>query len=104
MRSIQESLTRLKGLAKREDLEKTSSGYQVQETIGRGNFGQVRKALHIDTQVPVAIKILNKAKVFQNQDCERVKREIEILGKVDHPNVSYLYEVAEYFKPDSRRV
>ena len=62
--------------------------------MGKGNFGQVRRAIHIDTQVPVAIKILNKEKVFQNQDCERVKREIEILATVDHPNISYLYEVS----------
>jgi 5'-AMP-activated protein kinase catalytic alpha subunit len=95
MKSIQESLTRLKGLYQREEMEKSSSGYQVLECIGKGNFGQVRRAIHIDTQVPVAIKILNKEKVFQNQDCERVKREIEILARVDHPNISYLYEVGK---------
>jgi serine/threonine protein kinase len=93
MKSIQESLTRLKGLYQKEETEKSSSGYQIQEPIGRGNFGQVRKAIHIDTQTPVAIKILNKAKVFQNQDFERVKREIEILARIDHPNISYFYEV-----------
>jgi len=41
----------------------------------------------------MAIKILNKSKVFENKDFERVKREIEILARIDHPNVSYLYEV-----------
>lgn len=94
MKSIQESLTKLKGLYQKEEIEKSSSGYQIQESIGKGNFGQVRRAIHIDTQVQVAIKILNKAKVFENKDFERVKREIEILAKIDHPNVSYLYEVS----------
>ena len=95
MRSIQESLTRLKGLnSKEEDYEKASSGYQIQETLGKGNFGQVRRAVHIDTQIQVAVKILDKTKVDVNKDCERVKREIEILGKLDHPNIAYLYEVA----------
>jgi serine/threonine protein kinase len=95
MKSIQESLTRLKGLYDKEEAEKSSSGYQIHETIGKGNFGQVRRAIHIDTQVAVAIKILNKSKVFENKDFERVKREIEILARIDHPNISYLYEVAQ---------
>lgn len=94
MRSIQESLTRLKGLhSKEEDYEKASAGYQIQETLGKGNFGQVRRAVHIDSQIQVAVKILDKTKVDMNKDCERVKREIEILAKIDHPNIAYLYEV-----------
>lgn len=97
MRTIQESLTNLRGLYQKEEIEKSSSGYQIHETLGKGNFGQVRRALHIDTQVPVAIKILNKSKIVENNDLERVKREIEILAKIDHPNVAYLYEIVDEY-------
>lgn len=103
MKTIQESLTNLKGLYQKEEYEKRSSGYKILESVGRGNFGQVRRAVHIDTEVQVAIKILQKGKVLQNGDFERVKREIEILARVDHPNVAYLYEVRRSDE-DHRRV
>ena len=42
----------------------------------------------------VAIKILEKEKIKDHADLERINREITILKKVRHPNVVQLYEVS----------
>jgi serine/threonine protein kinase len=42
----------------------------------------------------VAIKILEKDKIKDQSDVERVTREIHILKIVRHPNVIQLYEVS----------
>lgn len=43
----------------------------------------------------MAIKILEKDKIHDQKDVERITREIKILKKVRHPNVIQLYEIIE---------
>ena len=43
----------------------------------------------------VAIKILEKRKIKDVNDVERVTREIHILKIVRHPNIVQLYEIIE---------
>jgi 5'-AMP-activated protein kinase, catalytic alpha subunit len=43
----------------------------------------------------VAVKILEKDKINDQKDVERITREIKILKKVRHPNVIQLYEIIE---------
>ena len=45
----------------------------------------------------MAIKILEKDKIKDQSDVERVTREIHILKIVRHPNVIQLYEVSDIF-------
>lgn len=42
----------------------------------------------------MAVKILEKEKIKDKKDVERITREIKILKKVRHPNVIQLYEVS----------
>jgi MAP/microtubule affinity-regulating kinase len=93
MRPIEESLNKLKGPQFSDDLELKSSGYRLKGTLGQGNFAEVKKALHIDTNIEVAVKNLDKYKMVDNDDTQRVNREIQILGKLNHPHISFLYEV-----------
>ena len=53
----------------------------------------MRLGTHILTEEKVAIKILEKEKIKDQSDVERVTREIHILKVVRHPNVIQLYEV-----------
>ena len=48
---------------------------------------------HTLTGEKVAIKILEKDKINDQKDVERITREIQILKKVRHPNVIRLYEI-----------
>jgi 5'-AMP-activated protein kinase catalytic alpha subunit len=55
----------------------------------------VRLGTHTLTGEKVAIKILEKDKIQDKADIERVTREIQILKIVRHPNVIQLYEIIE---------
>jgi serine/threonine protein kinase len=46
----------------------------------------------------VAVKILEKEKIKDSSDTERVSREIKILKLVKHPNIVQLYEIIETSK------
>ncbi|CAG9312199.1 unnamed protein product [Blepharisma stoltei] len=69
--------------------------YILGKTIGQGTFGKVKIGTHILTGEKVAIKILEKAKISDKNDVERVAREIHILKLLRHPNIVQLYEIIE---------
>lgn len=50
---------------------------------------------HLPTGEKVAVKILEKSKIIDVADVERVAREIHILKIVRHPQVVQLYEIIE---------
>jgi len=68
--------------------------YEVKERLGNGKFGLVRLGIHKQTGRKVAVKIMNK-KDMNNQDLELVKTEIEILKICQHPYIIRLYDVFE---------
>ena len=55
----------------------------------------MKAATHKPTNQLVAIKILEKAKISEVADVERVSREIHILKLIRHPNIVQLYEIIE---------
>jgi 5'-AMP-activated protein kinase catalytic alpha subunit len=63
-------------------------------TIGEGTFGKVKLGTHILTGEKVAVKILEKDRIKDVADVERVAREIHILKLIRHPNIIQLYEVS----------
>lgn len=74
---------------------RTIGHYLVGRSLGQGTFGKVRLGTHLITGEKVAIKILEKDKIKDQSDVERVTREIHILKIVRHPNVIQLYEIIE---------
>jgi serine/threonine protein kinase len=68
--------------------------YDVKEVIGKGKFGLVRLGVHKESKRLVAIKIMNR-KQMSNQDQELVKTEIEILKISQQPNIIQLYDIFE---------
>jgi serine/threonine protein kinase len=68
--------------------------YETRDVIGKGKFGVVRKAIHKKTQKPVAIKIMKKASIKQ-EDLELIRREIDILKICQHPNIIRLLDIFE---------
>ena len=79
--------------------------YTLGETIGNGKFSIVKIGTHIKSQKKVAVKILKKIKMSQ-EELELQYREIEILKLCQHPNIirlldifeskDYLYLIQEY--------
>jgi len=59
----------------------------IGKALGKGTFGKVKLATHTLTNEKVAIKILEKSRIKDKKDIERISREIKILKKVRHPNI-----------------
>ena len=70
--------------------------YIIGNNIGEGTFGKVKLGTHILTDEKVAVKILEKDKITDVADVERVAREIHILKQIKHPFSIQLYEVSLY--------
>lgn len=70
--------------------------YKLQGEIGRGNFSQVKMAVHELTKERVAIKILDKAKLTVKAR-RMLDREISNMTSIHHPNIIRLFEVIESF-------
>ncbi|CAK84768.1 unnamed protein product (macronuclear) [Paramecium tetraurelia] len=74
---------------------KSIGNYILGKTIGEGTFGQVKLGQHTITNETVAIKILEKSKMKENIDYDRISREINCLKKLRHPNIIQIYEIVQ---------
>ncbi|XP_071484409.1 serine/threonine-protein kinase SIK1-like [Diadema antillarum] len=68
--------------------------YDIDRTIGKGNFAVVKLAQHRITKSQVAIKIIDKSRL-DDSNLEKVYREVQIMKMLSHPNVIKLYQVME---------
>ena len=67
--------------------------YTIVKTLGEGSFGKVKLAEHLVTKQRVALKIISR-KTLQNNDLAyRVEREIQYLKLLRHPHIIKLFEV-----------
>jgi len=73
---------------------KVEDNYDIGEEIGRGAFSVVKRSKHRRTGLFYAIKFIEK-KYVDKTDLVLLGREIDIMKKVDHPNVLKLQEVYE---------
>ena len=62
--------------------------------MGNSSYGEVRKCEHIKSGVMRAVKILRKD-LLDEYEIHRFTHEIEMLKRLDHPNIIKLYEFYE---------
>ena len=85
--------------------------YEYQSLIGSGAFGKVRLYVDRDSRTfKYAIKTIKK-NIFKRHSIESIKREVDILRSLDHPNIvkyfetyedeCYLHIVMEYIAGDN---
>ncbi|CAF1548718.1 unnamed protein product, partial [Didymodactylos carnosus] len=67
--------------------------YIIEETLGTGSFGKVKKAYHQLTHHTVAIKIVNRSKIKQLDVVGKIRKEIQNLRLFRHPHIIRLYQV-----------
>ena len=72
---------------------KTVGKYQVGKTLGEGTFGKVKFALNTESEEAVAIKVLDKERIQQQEMGAQIKKEIQIMKSIQHPNVVRMIEV-----------
>ncbi|XP_069965534.1 MAP/microtubule affinity-regulating kinase 3 isoform X2 [Bactrocera oleae] len=68
--------------------------YDIERTIGKGNFAVVKLARHRITKNEVAIKIIDKSQL-DSINLQKVYREVEIMKRLNHPHIIKLYQVME---------
>ncbi|KAJ8919589.1 hypothetical protein NQ315_002211 [Exocentrus adspersus] len=68
--------------------------YDIERTIGKGNFAVVKLAKHRITKTEVAIKIIDKSQLDAS-NLQKVYREVDIMKRLDHPHIIKLYQVME---------
>ena len=68
--------------------------YKIAEVLGRGTFGEVRKCQHKQAKVKLAIKIISKNKVENNETFKALmENELQILEDISHPNIVRIFEL-----------
>lgn len=68
--------------------------YEIKETLGKGQFGQVKLAIHKRTGKSVAIKTVKK-KDMKAIEIFQQRREIDVLKMSQHENIIRLIDVFE---------
>ena len=68
--------------------------YVIEKHLGSGQFGDVYRAQD-GSENPCAIKIVAKAKVANPVLLNMLKSEVNIMKKLDHPNIIKLYDFME---------
>ena len=68
--------------------------YDIIKQIGKGGYGKVFEVRNRNTGAIRACKYISKSKI-KEKDLQRIRREINILKKADHPNIVKIYEVYE---------
>ena len=69
--------------------------YIVKHTIGKGTFSRVKLGINKYTGEKVAIKILDKLKIVEKEDLERIIREMRMLSELDNEHVIKVYQIYE---------
>ncbi len=64
--------------------------FQIGEQIGRGGMGAVYRGSHVDTGVPVAIKLIRGDVDAESR--RRFHREVQSHVSLTHPRIVYLFE------------
>ncbi|XP_031429384.1 serine/threonine-protein kinase SIK3 homolog isoform X3 [Clupea harengus] len=68
--------------------------YEIERTIGKGNFAVVKLATHVITKAKVAIKIVDKTQL-DDENLKKIFREVQIMKMLRHPHIIRLYQVME---------
>ena len=76
-------------------MKEIAGDYLIKQTIGEGTFSKVKLGINMFTGQKVAIKILDKLKLIEEEGIERVLREIKISSELNHPNIIRIYKILE---------
>ena len=78
-----------------KDFKKRIGRYTLLSSLGKGGFGEVYLSLD-DQDKQVAVKVLRQELAEDEDARKRFFREIEVLTKLRHPNIIYIYDWGEW--------
>uniref|UniRef100_A0A1B6DXH3 Protein kinase domain-containing protein n=1 Tax=Clastoptera arizonana TaxID=38151 RepID=A0A1B6DXH3_9HEMI len=71
---------------------KLKQRFDIVKKLGQGTYGKVQLGINKETGQEVAIKTIKKCKIETEADLIRIRREIQIMSSVQHPNIIHIYE------------
>ncbi|XP_030371170.1 mucin-5AC isoform X3 [Scaptodrosophila lebanonensis] len=75
--------------------KKLRQRFDIIKKLGQGTYGKVQLGINKETGQEVAIKTIKKCKIEAEADLVRIRREVQIMSSVQHPNIIHIYEVFE---------
>lgn len=69
-----------------------NSRFDIVRKLGQGTYGKVQLGINKKTGQEVAIKTIKKCKIESEADLIRIRREVQIMSSVRHPNIVHIYE------------
>jgi tetratricopeptide (TPR) repeat protein/predicted Ser/Thr protein kinase len=71
---------------------RTLGRYQLKEPLGAGGMGEVYRAHDTRLDRDVAIKVLSASRLASDEARTRLRREADILSKLNHPNIATVFD------------
>ncbi|CAK58139.1 unnamed protein product (macronuclear) [Paramecium tetraurelia] len=88
--------SQLKQILKLYGIQKDfANQYRVLKQIGSGSFGKVYKVKNVQNEQQFAVKMFEKQLLLDPRDKSAIRKEIQILRLMDHPNVLTIKECYE---------
>ncbi len=78
-----------------EELAPFFPAYTIEKQLGRGGMGAVYKAVQLNLERPVAIKILPSEFAADATFADRFRHEAKAMAQLDHPNIVHIYDFGE---------
>jgi len=69
--------------------------YQIIEELGKGGMGKVYKALDLEIEEKVALKLLKPEIAFDKKMIQRFRNELKFARKIAHKNVCRMYDFSK---------
>jgi hypothetical protein len=80
------------------DLPSQIGGYEIIGELGHGGMGVVYKAMQIQLNRPVALKMIHAKAIANLDDRVRFLAEAETVAKLRHPNIVQIFEIGLHEK------
>jgi len=78
--------------------ERRIGPYLITGIIGKGGYSIVYKAVHLDLETPVAVKMLRHHLSMNREFKDSFKNEARIIADLDHPHILKVYDITSRYK------
>ncbi len=78
--------------------ERRIGPYLITGIIGKGGYSIIYKAVHLDLETPVAVKMLRHHLSMNREFKDNFKNEARIIADLDHPHILKVYDITSRYK------